>query len=65
MLIGFARFVTMVMLKNTAAQSTENSNALGNPEDADKKGDLVATEHKVERDEDCTEKLQTTDLTSS
>ncbi|KAH6667304.1 hypothetical protein B0J14DRAFT_603221 [Halenospora varia] len=53
------------MLKNTAAQSTENLNALGNPEDADKKEDLVATEHKVERDEDCTEMLQTTDLTAS
>lgn len=67
--IGFAHFATMVMLKNTAAQTTENLNALGNPEDADKKEDLVVTEHKVERDEECAEEcaeeLQTTDLTSS
>ena len=63
--IGFARFATMVMLKNKAAQTTENLNALGNPKDADKKEDLVVTGHKIERDEDCAEKLQTTDLTSS
>jgi hypothetical protein len=63
--IGFARFATMVMWKNTSAQTTENLNALGNPKDADKKEDLVVTEHKVERNENCVEKLQTTDLTST
>jgi hypothetical protein len=63
--IGFARFATMVMLKNISAQTTESLNALGNPKDADKKEDLVVTEHKVERNENCVEKLQTTDLTSN
>jgi hypothetical protein len=57
--IGIARFATMVMLKNTSAQTTENSDALGNPKNADKKEDLVITEHRNE------EKLQTTDLTST
>jgi hypothetical protein len=63
--IGFAYFATMVMLKNTSAQTTENLNALGNPKDADKKEDLVVTEHKVESNENCVEKLRTTDLTST
>ena len=52
----------MAILKDTAAQPTENSNACDNPEDVHKKEKLVATEHTESgSDEDCVEKLQTTE----
>jgi hypothetical protein len=56
----------MVTLKDTTAQTTEKPNARGKPEDVHKKEKLVATEHiEAGRDEDCVERLQTTDLASS
>jgi hypothetical protein len=55
----------MGMLKDTA-QTTENSTALGKPEDVHTKEDQVATGHiEVGHNEDCLDKLQATDLASS
>jgi hypothetical protein len=56
----------MAILKDTAAQTTENSNACGDPEDVHNREKLVATERiEPASDDDCVEKLQTTELVSS
>jgi hypothetical protein len=59
-------FATMVILKDTAAQTTENSNGLGKSEDVHKKENLVATEYNEARSNGgCVEELQSTDLASA